>query len=94
MACGSILLKTAVSELVNIKLIHRFVEDFQIASSIQSLVEETQHNDTAVRDMATDASRCPDDVRMSGGRQTSIDMLLMKQGTWSYMHVQNLINSL
>ena len=39
-ACGSILLKIAVSELVIIKLIHKFVEDFQIASSIQSLVEE------------------------------------------------------
>ena len=24
-----------------------------------------QHNDTAVRDMAPDASRCPDDDRMS-----------------------------
>ena len=24
-----------------------------------------QHNDTAVRDVASDASRCPDDVRMS-----------------------------
>ena len=40
MACGSILLKIAVSELVIIKLIHELVEDFQIASSIQSLVEE------------------------------------------------------
>ena len=54
MACGSILLKIAVSELVIIKLIHKFVEDFQIA----------QQNDTAVRDMAPDSSRCPDDVRM------------------------------
>jgi hypothetical protein len=40
MACGSILLKTDVSELVIIKLTHKFVEDFQIAISIQSLVEE------------------------------------------------------
>jgi len=32
--------KIAVSELVIIKLIHQFVEDFQIASSIQSLEEE------------------------------------------------------
>jgi len=40
MACGSILLKIAVSELVIIKLIHKFVEDFQIVSSIQSLMEE------------------------------------------------------
>jgi hypothetical protein len=40
MACGSILLKIAVSELVIIKFIHKFVEDFQIANNIQSLVEE------------------------------------------------------
>jgi len=39
-ACGSILPKIAVSDLVIIKLIHKFVEDIQIASSIQSLVEE------------------------------------------------------
>ena len=39
-ACGSILLKIAVSELVIIKLMHKFVQGFQIASSIQSLVEE------------------------------------------------------
>jgi len=39
-ACDSILLKIAVLELVVMKLIHKFVEDFQIASSIQSLVEE------------------------------------------------------
>ena len=32
--------KIAVSELVIIKLIYTFFEDFQIASSIQSLVEE------------------------------------------------------
>ena len=62
MACGSILLKIAVSELVIIKLIHKFVEDFQIA----------QHTDMAVLDMAPDASRCPDDVRMSeSGKQVS-----------------------
>ena len=31
-----------------------------------------QHNDTAVRDMAPGASRCPDDVRMSeSGKQVS-----------------------
>ena len=31
-----------------------------------------QHNDTDVRDMALDASRCPDDVRMSeSGKQVS-----------------------
>jgi len=36
-----ILLKIAVSELVTIKLIHKFDEDFQIASSIQSLVEKS-----------------------------------------------------
>ena len=72
MACGSILLKIAVSELVIIKLIHKFVEDFQIASSIQSLVEEKWTDYAAVRDMAPDASCCPDDVRMSeSGKQVS-----------------------
>ena len=35
-------------------------------------------------------SRLRQDVRE---RQTSIDMLFMKQGMWSYMHVQNLMNS-
>jgi hypothetical protein len=35
--CGSIVLKVADLELI-IKLIHKFVEDFQIASSIESLV--------------------------------------------------------
>ena len=44
MACGYILLKIAVSELVIIKLIHKFIEHFQIASSIQSLVEENWTN--------------------------------------------------
>jgi len=39
-ACGSILLKIAVSDLIIIKMIHKFVEDSQIASSIQSLMEE------------------------------------------------------
>ena len=33
-ACGSILLKIAGSELVIIKLIHKFVEDLKIARSI------------------------------------------------------------
>jgi len=32
--------ENSLSELVIIKLIHKFVEDFQIASSIRSLVEE------------------------------------------------------
>ena len=38
-----------------------------------------QYNNTAVRGMAPDASRCPDDVRMSE-REICIDMLFMKQG--------------
>ena len=69
MACGSILLKIAVSELLIIKLIHKFVEDFQIASSIQSLMEENWTDYRDVRDMAPDASRCPDDVRMSAANK-------------------------
>ena len=53
--------------------------DPQIRSDTPFSFTTAQHNDTAMRDMAPDASRCPDDVRMSQ-RQTSIDMLFMKQG--------------
>ena len=53
-----------------------------------------QHNDTAVRDMAPDVSRCPDDVRMSeSGKQVSTCFSWSKVSSHS-MHVQNLMNSL
>ena len=72
MACGSILLKIAVLELVIIKLIHKFVEDFQIESSIQSLVEENW------TDYAMPGDCTPHTCLFQTER--SIDMLLMKQG--------------
>ena len=46
--------------------------DPQILLCIPFSFTTVQHIDTAVRDMAPDASRCPDDVRMSeSGKQVS-----------------------
>ena len=46
--------------------------DPQIRCLHHSHFTTAQHNDTAVRDMAPDASRCPNEVRMSeSGRQVS-----------------------
>ena len=43
--------------------------DPQIRRRFSFSFTTTQHNDTAVRNMAPDASRCPDDVRMSAANK-------------------------